>query len=242
MEIPLIFVYGSELSVERLGWTARKCSRCRRVQAFECFGKWKTNHVYFIYGKTKSIGQILVCDFCETSIGLAAGSAEAKGLRCSRVWKKAEGLNALVEKTNPALGHVPLTDKPGRQELFALLESMNERANPYKIKSDPGMAMGMVIGAPAFALLGVVLSTLGLTGIAPSIGAMAGGFIGLFIGALVGAIKFKSDYSKRRIEELLLAAMQRHALTVSTLERALKHYPGELKYVSHGLTQLAAGA
>ena len=62
------------------------------------------------------------------------------------------------------------------------------------------------------------------------------------VGAIVGAIKFKWDYSKRSIEELLVTAMQRNALTLSTLERALKHYPGKLKYVSRGLTQLAADA
>jgi uncharacterized CHY-type Zn-finger protein len=241
MEIPLVIVYGSELSVERLGWTARRCSRCQRVQAFECFDKWQSNHVYFIHGQAKSVGQIVICDFCETSFGLKANSAEAKSLRCSRMWSKEEGLNALVEKTNPALGHVAVTDKPGRQELFALLESMNERASPYKIKSEPGMFMGMLFGVPAFAILGLLVSLLGLTGLDWFGGAFLGGAIGLFAGAIAGGIKYKWDYSRKHAVELLVATMQRHALTLSTLERALKHHPGKLKYVTWGLTQLTAG-
>lgn len=186
--------------------------------------------------------QILICDFCETSVGLAADSAEANSLKHSRMWTTKDGLNALVERTNPTLGHIAVTDKPGRQELFALLESMNERASPYKIKSDPGIAMGMLIGVPAFAVLGLLLSLLGVTGLEGSLGAVVGGFIGLFVGSLVGAIKFKCDYSKQLIEELLVAAMQRNALTLSTMQRALKHYPAKLKYVSWELTQLAADA
>ena len=38
----------------------------------------------------------------------------------------------------------------------------------------------------------------------------------------------------------LVSTMDRNALTVNTLERALKHYPGELKYASSGLAELAA--
>jgi hypothetical protein len=36
--------------------------------------------------------------------------------------------------------------------------------------------------------------------------------------------------------------MDRNSLTVNTLERALKHYPGELKYVSTGLAALTSEA
>ena len=151
-------------------------------------------------------------------------------------------MNALVEKTNPGLGQVPVTDKPVRQELFALLESMNERVSPYKVDSMPGFAKGAVIGAPAFAVLGVVVSLLGLSGIGMFNSAISGAFIGCIVGGTVGGIKFKWDYSRQLMEELLLASMKRNALTLSTLERALKHHPGELKHVSRGLTRLAADA
>lgn len=242
MEIPLVLIHGYTLEIERIGWTARRCSRCKKVQAFECFDQWKSNHIYFIYGETKSIGHILICGFCETSVGLVPNSAEAKGLKCSRVWKKQDGLNALVEKTNPKLGHVPVTDKPGRQEIFALLESMNERASPRKISPELGIAKGMLMGTPAIAFLGLVLSLLGLTGLETSIGAVAGGVIGFVVGGALGGIKFKADYSKKLILDLLITAMQRHELTLSTLERTLKHHPRKLKHVSRGLTQLAADA
>lgn len=240
MEIPIVIVFGYEQTVDHVGWTARRCSRCRRVQAFSCFEKWRTSHVYYIQGKSKNIGQILICNFCETSVGLAATSAESKSLKCSRTWKKEDGLNALVEQTNPALGRVPITDKPGRQELFALLESMNERGSPYKVDSQPGFVEGMLYGAPSFAVLGLLLSLLGLTGLNAVGGALSGGFVGLIAGGTVGAVKFKWDYSKQLVQKMLLASMQRHALPLATLERALKHHPEKLKYVSRGLTQLAA--
>jgi len=242
MEIPLVIVWGYRLEVERVGWTARRCSRCQKVQAFECFDQWKSNHVYFIHGEAKSIGKVLICDFCETSVGLQPNSAEAKSLTCTRSWTKKDGLNALVEKTNPSLGHVPVPEKPGLRELLALLESINERASPYKLRAEQGIAFGMLIGTPIFAVLGLLLSFLGLTGFDASVSAFAGGWIGFLAGGVAGWIKFKWDYSKRLSEEMLIAAMQRNALTLSTLERALKHYPGKLKYVSRGLTLLAADA
>jgi hypothetical protein len=155
---------------------------------------------------------------------------------------KTDGLNALVEKTNPSLGHVPATEKAGRHELFALLESINERANPYKIRAERGIAYGMLIGTPIFAVLGLLLSLFGLTGFDGSLSAFAGGWIGFLVGGIVGWIKFKWDYSKQLTDKMLIAAMQRNTLTLSTLERALKHHPGKLKYVSDGLTRLAADA
>ena len=102
--------------------------------------------------------------------------------------------------------------------------------------------MGILVGTPAIALLGLVLSALGLTGLATSVGAIAGGFVGFVGGGALGGIKFKVDYSKKLIQDLLIEAMQRTGLTLSTLERTLKHHPRKLKHVSRGLTQLAANA
>jgi hypothetical protein len=241
MEFPLVIIYGYRISLERVGWTARRCSRCRKAQPFECFDQWKSNHIYFIHGKVKSIGLILICNFCETSVGLAPNSPEAKALKCTRTWMRSEGFNALVEKTNPKLGYVPVSEKPGRQELFALLESANERASPYKIDAKSGFSKGSLLGALAAAILGLLLSLVGLIQGLDAFGsAFLGGFIGFFAGGILGAVKFKWDYSKQLVEELLIAAMDRHSLTLSTLERTLKQYPGKLKYVSTGLTQLAS--
>lgn len=242
MDIPLIIIYGHRIGLDRMGWTARRCPRCQKVQAFECFDQWKSNHIYFIHGKAKSISLIVICNFCETSYGLAPRSAEAKEMKFTRVWMRAEGLNALVEKTNPQLGYVPAADKPGRQELFALLESANERASPFKIDAKPGFVRGGIIGALSLAVLLPLLYLVGLlnVGIDAFGYVMLGAIIGFFLGGILGALKFKWDYSKQLIEEILVAAMDRHSLTLPTLERTLKHYPGQLKYVSSGLIQLAS--
>jgi len=51
----------------------------------------KPYFIYFTYGKAKSIGQILTCDFCETSVGLPPDSAEVKELEVFSTWTKKDG-------------------------------------------------------------------------------------------------------------------------------------------------------
>lgn len=244
MEIPIVVIYGYRTSFDRLGWTARLCSRCRKVQPFECFDKLRSNHVYFIYGKEKSVELLLICDFCETSVGISPRSKEAKALAVERNWTKADGLQVLVEKTNPQLRRVAVSDKPSLRELFALLESVNERSSPYKVDAQKGFTKGALIGVPALAALLVLLGAVGL----PLFGLDAlgcgflGAFFGLFVGGTIGAIKFKFDYSKQLAEEILVSSIQRKSLSLGELQRALKHYPNNLKYVASGLTRLASGA
>ncbi len=244
MSIPIIIVYGSRTNFDRMGWTARLCTRCRKVQPFECFDQLKSEHVYFIHGKEKSVGLILICDFCETSIGLAPNSQEARSLKVTRLWQKSEGIELLVERTNPQLDRVTAFDQPTRQELFALLESVNERSSPFKIDAGKGFRKGAIIGAVSLPVFLLLLYVVGLFQIgldALGIG-MMGVFLGVFAGGIVGAIKYKFGHSKQLAQEILVSAMDRNALTVNTLERALKHYPGELKYASSGLAELAADA
>jgi len=241
MEIPIIIVYGYRITLERLGWTAQHCPRCGKAQPFECFDRLKSNHIYFIHGKEKSIALVLICNFCETGYALPPKSPAAKGMKFTRVWMRADGFQSLVEKTNPGLGQVPVSERPGQQELFALLESANERASPFKIDAKSGFMRGCAVGTASLAVLCALLSLVGLTGGLDALGSgFLGGFVGFFAGGILGAIKFKWDYSRQLIEEILIAAMDRHSLTLSTLERTLKQYPGKLKYVSAGLAQLAS--
>src|SRR5258705_8682482 len=133
MCIPIIVVYGYEKSLQPLGWSARYCRRCAREQAFERFDQFQSNPIDYIHGKEKNIGRVLICGFCETSIGFAPNSKDATEMKVIRAWKRQDGLQALADKTNPALGQVKLREKPTKEELFALLESVNERTNPFWI-------------------------------------------------------------------------------------------------------------
>ncbi|MBV9956912.1 MAG: hypothetical protein JO360_00770 [Acidobacteria bacterium] len=243
MPIPIIIVYGSRTNFDPLGWTARECPRCRKVQPFQGYDKVQSKHVYYIHGKEKSIGLILICDFCETTYGLRPNSSEAQETRFTRMWRREEGLGALVEKTNPRLGQVAHFEQPTRQELFALLESVNERSSPYKTDAGKGFGRGAGIGAVTLPVLLLLLYVVGLGFGLDALGTgMFGVFVGGIVGGIVGAVKYKFSRSKELAQEILVSAMTRHALTLNILERALKHYPGKLKYVSSGLAELASGA
>lgn len=237
--IPIIIVWGHKISLYKLGWTARPCLRCRKVQAFECFDQAKQSHVYYIYGKEKSIGRVLVCDFCETGAGFSMGSKEEKVLVVDSHWNRTKPLQELVNSTNPRLGQVPVSEKPTRDELFALLESVNERSSPFKIDAGGGFGLGAVIGAPVMAVLGLLLSLIGFS-VFDALGSlMAGFFAGIFVGGTIGAVKFKFNRAKELAQEILVASMDQKSLTLETLQRALRHYPRRLKYAAAGLAQLS---
>lgn len=241
MCIPIIVVYGYRKTLEPLGWTARACHRCRRVQAFEAYEQMQENHIYYIHGKAKSIGRVVICDFCETSIGLKPKSKEAKDMIMTRMWKRQEGLQALIDKTNPQLGQIRIPDKPTREELFALLESVNERTNPYQIDTGGGGSfLGGVVGAVAGALLFLALHVIGVVTGVDSLGAgLLGAVLGTMAGVIVGTFKVKFQRARDLAQEILVASMQRNSITLDTLERALKHHPKSLKYARAGVLQLS---
>lgn len=237
--IPLIIVWGHKISLYKLGWTAHPCRRCRKVQAFECLDRAKQSHVYYIYGKEKSIGRVLICDFCETSVAFAMRSKEEKALVIDSHWNRTKPLQELVNSTNPRLGQVPVSDKPTRDELFALLESVNERSSPYKIESGGGFGKGALIGGPAMAVLGLLLSLAGFSLFDELGSSMVGLFTGILVGGTIGALKFKFNRAKEVAMEILVSSMDRRSLTLETLQRALKHHPRRLKYAAGGLTLLS---
>ncbi|HEV7394973.1 MAG TPA: hypothetical protein VGN86_00570 [Pyrinomonadaceae bacterium] len=239
MCIPIIVVYGYRTKLDPLGWTARSCTRCRRVQAFECFDQMKSSHVYYIYTKEKNVGRILICDFCETSIGFAPNSQEATAMGIARAWKRKDRLQSLVDQTNPRLGQIKIPDKPTREELFALLESVNERTNPFKIETGGGYLKGAAIGAFGAALVCMLLHAIGfMSGIDLLGSALLGIFVGGFVGAVVGAIRTKFEYAKGLAQEMLVASMIRNSVPLESLQRALKHHPKTLRYAAAGVAQL----
>src|ERR1044072_3867623 len=98
----MILIWGYRRQLNSMGWTAYKCERCKKVQAFECFDNVQANHVYFIYGEGKSIGHVIQCSFCGTGY-----SVRQKGLlKFDRYWKRMDGLQALVDRTNPEFGRI----------------------------------------------------------------------------------------------------------------------------------------
>jgi hypothetical protein len=241
MSIPIILVYGYRRTMEPLGWTARMCNRCRRVQPFEAYEQMQSNHIYYIHGKAKSIARIVICDFCETSIGLKPKSKEAKDMMVSGTWKRKDGLQALVDATNPQLGQIRIPEKPTREELFALLESVNERTNPYSIDTGgSGAFLAGVVGGAAGALLLLGLNAIGFIMALDSLGfGMLGAVLGVLAGIVVGTVKEKFKRARDLAQEILVASMQRNSITLDTLERALKHHPKPLKYARAGVMQLS---
>jgi hypothetical protein len=190
-----------------------------------------------MYGKEKSVGQVLTCSFCDTGFGVDPKIQGA--LKIDSTWKRMDGLQALVDKTNPQLGKVPVSDQPSREELFALLESVNERSNPYKLETGGGFVKGAIIGGLGLGLFSLLLTKLGLGIGLDEFGAtFLGGLIGIFAGGIVSSFKAKFNYARDLAEEILIDAMHRNDLTVQMLKRALKHHPKSLRFASAAVTQL----
>ena len=130
--IPLIIIYGYKIRRNVIGWTARRCERCECVQPFECCELFKSEHIYYIHGREKNVGLVLACDFCQMSVGVPQRGLERDALRIEPHWTRAQGLQALVDRTNPVLGRVPARTQPTPRALHALLESANERASAVR--------------------------------------------------------------------------------------------------------------
>jgi hypothetical protein len=180
---------------------------------------------------------VIQCSFCGTGY-----SVKQKGaLKFDRYWKRMDGVQALVDRTNPQFGNIPASDRPSREELFALLESVNERSNPFTLNAGRGWLKGAVVGGIACAILFVLLYELAI-GPFPNVfgAAMLGVMLGGFAGSIVTTVQTKFRYARSLAEEILIDSMHRNSISVEMLKRALKHHPKSLRYVTGAIADLEA--
>jgi hypothetical protein len=125
--IPIIVIWGHRKSLNPMGWTAQKCSRCKKIQAFQCYDQVQSNHVYYMYGKEKSVCQVLTCSFCDTGFGVDPKIQGA--LKIDSTWKRMDGPGRTRLVRN---GKVAVSDQlRGTLRPFEVCEC----SNPYKLET-----------------------------------------------------------------------------------------------------------
>ena len=220
MSLPIVILYGHKVELEELGWTAEVCQRCKKVQPFSVYDQIRTDHVYFIEVSSKEIGKIYTCDFCETSFVLPKGTA----VKTDFGWRREQGLQPLVDRTNPQLGQLMPMSLPTPMELEALLLSINERSNVYNKDVTKGLIAGGFIGAVGLGLFGCLIKLCGLG----FLGLDMFGYVFLFvligfgIGAVVGALRDSRNKARQAVYDLLENSMQKHDITVHSLRQAIQ--------------------
>src|SRR6185369_4548070 len=169
MSIPIVIVWGYRDSSARLGWTARECDRCEMPQPFTVQRRTRASHIYFVTVSRQDLGIFVVCNFCESAYGLYKEEIPAVDPH----WTKAQGFEALAQKTNPDLLPLPAVPRPTESELVALLAATDEK----------GSVLGKDIFAPF--MFGGIISGI-LTGFVFAFLRQIDYFIGLDIGAYFG--------------------------------------------------------
>lgn len=221
MPIPIVIVWGSRDSFARLGWTARKCPRCQKVQPFEAFHQTRAHHIYYITVQKEEKGTIVACDFCDSTFALEKSETP----KFDAKWSRSLGLEALVRTTNPGLPVTPKT-KPSDQELFALLESTNEKGSVLGKDISRPLLLGAVVSA---LVLGPLLAGARELGIISGLDSLGYGMLGAMVGGLVGGTVWAIVSGRRKARAIMLDALRRamgkHRLDVATLRGALSMRP-----------------
>ncbi len=211
MPIPLVIVYGHKDSFALLGWTARQCPRCKRPRPFECFSQTRSEHIYFIQLSSKDIGQIVVCDFCDSSYALGK-SEQAK---TDTKWRRNDEFSALISSTSPSLPITEYNKNPSDYEIRALLESLNEKGSVVSRDISKPLAIGAIVSAPVGGILLGGLSAIGLLSGLDTFGWAA---LGVIFGGGVGGTVWAILTGRRIAREIMLDSLKR-SVTKHRLDR-----------------------
>ena len=226
MPIPFLIVWGYRDSFSPLGWTARKCPRCQKVQPFQAYKRTRAHHIYFIHTRDEEIGTVVACDFCDSNYGLKKSEAVHLDPR----WKRHHGLEALAKTTNPDLLPLPPRALPSEQELFALLESTNEKGNVFSKNISQPFLQGAMVSASTLGLLYAALRLISyLYSYPPAFGY---GVLEIIIGSSLGGIIWAIAGGRRKAHEIMIEtlrrAMRKQRLDTTTLRSALSRHPRRL--------------
>lgn len=166
-----------ELNVQAYarGWTARYCKLCDRLLPFLVINQISRDSIHFIPISKDNV-LLAVCDFC--------GNIEAvkPTIIWQETWKPEDGLQKLVDATNPNVGKLVNDPVPTDTQLKALLNVIARRADATDKFKFQGRAISL-------GLTGLVISAIGGVSIAyVASKSMADyGVLGGFLGGLFGA-------------------------------------------------------
>jgi hypothetical protein len=153
-------------------------------------------------------------------------------------WQQEDGLQVLIDRTNPALGTVQQRGEPSGRAVLGLLCSLeNQQRNFVELLGDTSgikVALGASLGGIAFAVLGNLLVYLGphkeqawsasvSFAIAPP-----GIAMGAIIGGIIGGIRIV----RNGLAEDLKATMRLYNIRCSQLREAVARQPNSLSRVA----------
>src|SRR5258708_1342388 len=142
----MFVIHGYRIKVgNRVGSSAWRCDACQRIQAFGMHQLFKQKHIYFIPTSKDRLPDILVCGFCQ-----GWRSAPSRTLlpypAVDPDWTRADGLQKLVDSTNPELGQVVETAGPTRNEVLALFTNAEEISTSRNGPSQGTVLLGALAG------------------------------------------------------------------------------------------------
>jgi hypothetical protein len=222
-------------SVERYtkGWTALPCPRCKKIQPFVCEDAYQSKSLYFVEYANSKIGELITCNFCGTSYATKEGLA----IDIDTFWDPSQGLQVLVDKTNPELGKVPTQDGHTDDELLALLMSIKDESSLFKKDVTPGVILGGIAGVAFAVLLGII----GVFHEGPGDN-ISFVFIPPALGAVAGALWWGRREKRKVIDGALNVAVSRHSINTRNLARVCRANAASLGPISAVVEQLQTKA
>ncbi|HKV42412.1 MAG TPA: hypothetical protein VJX67_24630, partial [Blastocatellia bacterium] len=152
---------------------------------------------------------------------------EHKKLEVNRYWTREQGLQALIDKTNPGLGTV-VTAPPGPKQLIALLKATQARSGMSAINVRKGALIGLLAGiALGFAVF-FLLAAIGLKIVNQDTfgNGMVGGFLGFAVGPLLGSYLSYRRQSILIAEDVLANGMAANQVNIVQLRQVLYRHRG----------------
>ena len=240
------FHFSSEQARQAVGWVGENCPNCGEVRAFLGY---KMVRAWKLFGATvdeRTVNVAIVCCFCRLAFALPADT----GLQVDTAWQHEDGLQLLVDRTNPALGTVRQRDNPTGQAILGLLRSLeDQRPNFIELLEQTSgltVALGAMLGGLIFGLLGNLLMYLGphvdqaWSGTASAAIIPPGTAIGAVVGGIIGGVRI----ARSKVKQDLEATMKLYNIKCSQLREVVAKEPNSLRTVAsmvEALCQTDAG-
>ena len=228
------FHFSSNQEAQPLGWLADTCSNCEEVRAF--FG-YRLMNTWKWLGATvdeRAVTEAVICSFCRMAFAFPAGIP----LQVDTAWQEEDGLQDLVDRTNPALGIVQQRSEPSAQAVLGLLRSLeSQRPNFMELLEETSartVGIGALLSGFAFVIIGNLLVYLGphKEEVWSAIVFFQTALPGIAIGAIIGGIIGGMDIARNQIALAIKSTMSHYNLKCSQLKEALAREPGRLRKVA----------
>jgi hypothetical protein len=215
MPIPFIIVGGARVELDFVGYTARTCRYCGVVQAFKCYARTRSEHLYGVTLLRGDDGMTVVCDLCQVSSRIR----ESESVQVHPSWDPSRELQELIDGTNPGLHLSADSLVPGERQITALFLVIQQRTSMGSVNIKPGLVLGGLVGGLIFFAFSYIETSVEPASAHPN--AFAYIFtltlLGIAIGVTVGSVWWFRVNSRRLTKALLISSMEKHGLTAPQL-------------------------